>query len=1117
MAIEFATGYVSLIPSLKGAGKSISSQLGGISMAPIGAKMGNALGATLGAGVKTSMKSQISSAIVAPVNKALDAQATATRNLGTAEMDLSKARAKQQSAQAKVATAEEKLATLRASGTASSGELKAAEADLNAAKVALADSNLRVGSSEDAATRAKEAATSANSAYIDSLKKSSTITGRLETALPVIGARIQEVGGKWKSTGAQISSVGKTMTAKFTAPVVAAGTAVAGLAIGLGFKRLVGIDTARGQFKGLGYDADKVMDQVDKGVTNTALSMADGASMAVGILATGAVPMEKLESQIKRTANVSAAYGVDASHAGNLLNQVLTKNKVTYGDLSQMQANGIPIISQLADHYGVAGDAIQKMAADGKISIDDMNTVLDKNAGAAAEEYAKTWKGVTSNIKSNIGKLGADFLGGVFPQLKEQAEGLLDVLKSDAVRGFAKDLGEKLANAVKQVIESVKAAIGWWNNLSPAVQKFIGVAAGVVLVAGPMLMLIGKIVMTVGGLITAFGSIVSAVGAAIPVIKALNLVMKANVIGIVITAVAALVGALIWFFTQTELGRTIWGGFVNWLKDLWSGVSKFFTALWDGISEVFGGAWSGIVDFFTSSGNGISEWWTGRWTGISDFFTGIWDGILAVSKAFASWFMDTFGPTLEAAWNALIPVFESGAQMVSDLTDLISRVVGWMVDKVTASLDWLGAKWAGFISMLSDLWQAIGVPFIEWVKSGWEAFTSFVSGVWDTAKQAWANFVDWLASIWQSVGVPLIEGIKVLWAMFASYVSGIFEKVAKAFSTFVSGLSFIWRSIGEALMAAMRAAWEGAKAVFSVIWETIKNVFSGVLGVIKGIFDMFSALFRGDWAGMWRAVKDIAANIWKIISSAIGGAIKTVFTIIKSYLGVITAFWSSAWGSIREFFSRVWSHIVSAASSFGASVKQKFTSVTDFVKAIPGKIIGFFTGLGGKLVASGKSLIGGFLDGIMAGFNKAKQAVSDGLGKIRSLFPFSPAKEGPFSGRGWVAYSGLSLGATFTETIADSLADGRKDITDELGGIQDEFDDFSNDGFRVSTSVPDYGPEAVDGAGVGAAGDSGPLIHIAEMIVDSPDRAKQVAQELYTRASRASRSSGKVLIGGAVS
>ena len=77
----------------------------------------------------------------------------------------------------------------------------------------------------------------------------------------------------------------------------------------------------------------------------------------------------------------------------------------------------------------------------------------------------------------------------------------------------------------------------------------------------------------------------------------------------------------------------------------------------------------------------------------------------------------------------------------------------------------------------------------------------------------------------------------------------------------------------------------------------------------------------------------------------------------------------------------------------------------DFVRNIPGQVTGFFAGLGSRLIASGRALIQGFLDGIMQAFQTARNAVANGLQAIRRLFPFSPAKEGPFSGSGWVSYS----------------------------------------------------------------------------------------------------------------
>lgn len=1011
MAIEFATGYVSLIPSLKGAGKSISSQLGGINMAPIGAKMGNALGMKLGAGMKTSMKSQISSAIFAPVTSAIEKQSVATRNLGTAEMDLSKARGKQQSAQAKVATAEEKLATLREGGTATSGELKVAEADLNAAKVALADSNLRVGSSEDAATRAKEAATAANSGYIESLKKSSTVTGRLETALPVIGARIQEVGGQWKSAGKRIGGVGATLTKKITAPVGIAVTAVGGLTAALGWGRLVGLDSAQAQLKGLGYNTEEVgriSGQVTKAIEGGMTTMAEGTAVAAGALAAGVKEGSELEGYIQRVGNAAVGANRPVGEMAQIFNRVQGSGKLMTQELNMVE-DGMPgFASAMAKSLGVPQAEFRKMVTAGEVSSKDFMGVMDDFAGGMAEASANSWDGLVKNTMAYVGIIGEALLGGVFGDAKTAIADFQGWLKSDDIQTWAADMGAKIGDTFGKIVEAVKGAITWWQNLSPAVKSAIVGFAGFLVVAGPILMVVGKIVMTIGGLITAFGSVVSAVGAAIPVIKALNVVMKANVIGIVITAIAALVAGLIWFFTQTDIGREIWGGFVIWLKELWTGVSTFFSELWTNITTFFTEAWANIVAFFEGAGPALAESWAAMWQGIADFFTGIWEGI----KTF------------------------------------------------------LGAAFE-FIKNIFFMFHPVGI-----IIANWQPIKDFLVMLWEGIKTAVAVALAWIGSTIASIS---------------------------------AGISSAWN-----------ATWSAIGAFLAAIWTGIKNAVGAAVNWVRDTVARVVNNIRSTWNTTWSNIGALLAAVWAGIKAAVSSAVNNVRSVISSVIRGIQSVWASVWGAIRSVFSAIWGNIVSAASGFMSSVRSKFQSVMDFIGGIPSKVLGFFSGIGSTLIASGRSLIGGFLDGIMAGFNRAKDAVAGGLSKIRNLFPFSPAKEGPFSGRGWVAYSGLSIGATFSTSVADSLHDGRKDITDELGGIQNEFDDFSNEGFRVSSSVPDYEVGAAGGAAGGTLGMPSSLINIEHMTVDSDVRVKQVSQDLWDRANRANRSRGKVALGGVV-
>jgi len=80
----------------------------------------------------------------------------------------------------------------------------------------------------------------------------------------------------------------------------------------------------------------------------------------------------------------------------------------------------------------------------------------------------------------------------------------------------------------------------------------------------------------------------------------LNVAMDANPIGIIIVAIAALVAGLIWFFTQTKLGKEVWANMVSFIGTawnwLWTNVIKpvgdfivmSFKAIYTTVTSVFG-------------------------------------------------------------------------------------------------------------------------------------------------------------------------------------------------------------------------------------------------------------------------------------------------------------------------------------------------------------------------------------------------------------------------------------------------------------------------------------------------------------------------------------------------
>lgn len=999
-------------------------------------------------------------------------------------------------------------------------------------------------------------------------RSTSAITRSVNKNLSKIAsATPQELGRMVSSVGSSMQSVGKKLTSSITLPIVGATTAAGTLVTALGFKRLVGIDTARAQFKGLGYDADAVMAQVDKGVTNTSLSMAQGASTAVGILATGAVPLEDLEEQIKRVANVSAAYNVDAEHASYLLNNVLTKQKVTWGDLAQMQQNQIPIVTALADEFGYTGEEIQKMAQKGEISIDMLNQALDAKAGAAAEEYSKSWAGISSNIIANLGKIGAKLMEPSFEIIKEKAADFLKFLQSPEFANWAEEWGEKIGNMVAKVVDAISKLISWWNNLSPAMQNTIGAFVGLAAAAGPMIGIAGKLVSGFGDLITRFpilGTFISQmaggfmkaagssftfagriglagrnitkflgpIGLAVAALvamyassesfrEAINDLVKI-IGGVVMSVFKSLMGVLEALAPLFELIMDLVGKLAGILGDALGKALETLMPVIEWLADLLGTVLTAAVDALGA----VIEWLVGLFSGASDetsAFGKAWEWVLGVMEPIAAWFQETFGPIIQS------------------LGDLF------------------GAIW----EKLKNFWETVGVPTLDAIKLGWEM-------LWQGIQQ-----------IWETIGPPLMLAIETAWENIKIVFETVWEIIVTVFETAWDTIQIIIETalgviqgIIDAVTAAIQEDWEGfwdaIRGIVETVWEGIKSLVETAINAVKEVIDSVLQGISALWENIWNGIKATVSRIWDEISSAVASKINAVRSTISNVIGSIKGTWNAVWSEISSFFSNIWKGIQTAADNFMNGVKNTFKSVMDFIGSIPKKIKDLFSGMGTLLLDSGRALVDGFLQGIKNAWGKVTSWVSDGVQKVRNLFPFSPAKEGPFSGRGWVTYSGESLGSAFGSSIVRALDRSEKDISGSLSSIADDFTNLSTpmfDAFDAGKSMADqlaagldggrnsvadaahalataarsqfsgtYGPSITGTGIVGAArrmgaaggvasnfGSSGggvvfnaPLLAVETMRVDSDDRVRELAQELWARAQRTDRAQGRINLGGAV-
>lgn len=249
------------------------------------------------------------------------------------------------------------------------------------------------------------------------------------------------------------------------------------------------------------------------------------------------------------------------------------------------------------------------------------------------------------------------------------------------------------------------------------------------------------------------------------------------------------------------------------------------------------------------------------------------------------------------------------------------------------------------------------------------------------------------------------------------------------------------------------AAWGWIKGAAFAVWDWIKTNWPYLLGIIAGPI----GLAVGWVIKHWDTVKQGTVTAWRAVVNfvkAVPGQIVSFFLnwtlpglIIKHWnsiksgtIRVATAMVSWVRGlpgrtidALSTLGGRLYSTGSAAFNRFRSAVVSRGTSAVSWVRGLPGRALNALGNLGSYLYNSGRSLLQGFVNGIKSMIGAPANAVKGALSKARNLLPFSPAKEGPFSGRGWTLYSGHSLMYGLAQGIKDRSGDARDAMSNALG------------------------------------------------------------------------------------
>lgn len=409
---------------------------------------------------------------------------------------------------------------------------------------------------------------------------------------------------------------------------------------------------------------------------------------------------------------------------------------------------------------------------------------------------------------------------------------------------------------------------------------------------------------------------------------AFNAAASANPYVLIAAAIAAVVTALVLFFTKTKMGQQLWSNFVNFLKTAWQGLVSVAQTVWNAITQAF----QKPINIIKTA-----------WSGIKDFFNQLWQGITS---------------TAQGVWNSFI---QGMTPIIESIKNLWSALAGFF-----------STLWQGIVTGAQGIWQTmvtIFTPIVEAIKAIWQPIGEFFSTLWQgiitVAQTAWQGLVTVIQGVWTNIQTVVQTAIQVL---------------STVIQTGMQVIQTVWTTI-----------WNVIKTVVQTVWTVISTIVSTTINAIAGVIQAVTAAIQGDWSGAWNAIKGVTETVWNGIKTVVTTAINGVRSVITSVMNGIKSVMTSIWNAIKSVTSSVMSGIRSVVSSGMSSVRSVVSSMMSAVRSAfsagwnaarsvtssgINAAVNVVRSAASSMASAGRNFVMGFVNGIRGAIGAAASAAA---------------------------------------------------------------------------------------------------------------------------------------------
>lgn len=600
-------------------------------------------------------------------------------------------------------------------------------------------------------------------------------------------------------------------------------------------------------------------------------------------------------------------------------------------------------------------------------------------------------------------------------QLRAQAAGGIDINTNIDSDGFKRGISSQIQKFTKD-LDGLSKSADEASSAFMSVGRTGLIVGAVAAAAAPAVGLVAGLMAGLPSLIGAFGAGAGAVALGLDGIKksAESLApdldaLKASVSGVFEQRLTPIFDQLKGIFPVLETGMA---SVANGLSDIFQGVTDAITQ-GGGIGQLQ--SILGNVGSFFSGLAPIVQSFTGSFLTLADAGSKAFGQLLTPLQAFSTQFSEminrvTANGVFDGAIQGLSSVLGSVLNLFSGLFESGLTAMGQLGGPLTTLINGLGDAFLAAMPALtafSGLIANVGGSLLSALAPAITAITPALSQFATTFGTLISTNIGSLAPVFTQIATALGTGLTTALNQIAPLLPGLMNSFSQLASVFAGQLATVLPTVATAFGTLAGAMLQIAPTVLQSLADAFMQLspqLPSIAGLIPSIANAFTTFVQ--------AVTPLVPQIVQLATNAV--------TLAPALVGIAPVVLQIVAAMLQ---------LTTTITSAGAAVVEFAGKAVSEVAALPGKVIGALGDVGSTLFNSGKALIQGFIDGIKSMVSTVTSTIGNLMSAARDFFPFSPAKQGAFSGSGWVKNSGIAIGQGLADGIRsqyDNVSDATK-------------------------------------------------------------------------------------------